>query len=74
MRSNTKNDFITHSEYGAPTYVVRMCEALVQEVNATCDRGTTLAEVLLLESTCTGADYQRKLTLHCQRLANSEVG
>ena len=74
MRGNNENDFVTQSEYGVPAYVVRMCEALVQEINKTCVLGTTLTKILRLESTCTGTDYQSKLTLRCQCLANNEEG
>lgn len=55
-------------EHKAPRYVVAMCEKLHRELT---QKGAevSLAEVIRLERTCTGTDYQHKFALRCQRLA-----
>lgn len=58
-------------EHNAPTYVVRMCEALTRAIQDAGNPGVTLAELVRLESTCTGADYHQKLALRCHRLTLS---
>lgn len=68
-RSAEKTDLERHPEHSAPRYVVRMCEALTLAINEAGNHGVTLAEVVRLESTCTGADYHHKLALRSHRLA-----
>lgn len=69
-RNAAKGDLARHPELNAPRYVVRMCEALTQAIHDAGNQGVTLAEVIRLESTCTGADYQHKLALRSHRLAH----
>ena len=57
-------------QYEVPVYVVDMCEALVRAVNAAGAESTTLAEMIRLERTCTGADYHHKLAMRCRQLAS----
>lgn len=68
-RGSADSDLDRHPEYGTPKYIVRMCEALMQAINETGNHRTTLADVVRLESTCTGTDYHHKLAMRCQRLA-----
>lgn len=72
-RSVAKGDFERHPEHNAPRYVVRMCEELTQAIQAAGNQGVTLAEVVRLESTCTGIDYHHKLSLRSQRLAQGNL-
>lgn len=58
-----------HHEHNAPRYVVSMCEALTQAIHHAGNLSVTLADVVRLESTCTGADYHHKFALRCHRLA-----
>lgn len=57
-----------HSTFSAPIYVVSMCEALLTQINGSANHPLTLQELLLLERTCTGADYSDKLALRCLAL------
>ena len=68
-RSAAKGDLARHPEHRAPRYVVRMCETLIDAIHDAGNHAATLAEVVRLESTCTGADYQHKSALRCHRLA-----
>jgi hypothetical protein len=58
-----------HPELNAPLYVVQMCMALTRAIKEAGNPNVTLAEVVRLESTCTGADYLQKLALRSHRLA-----
>lgn len=69
-RDAASGDLETHPEYKAPRYVVSMCEVLTEAIQEAGQREVTLAEVLRLESTCTGADYSHKLAMRCHRLAH----
>ncbi len=72
-RSATDGDLDKHPEHNAPKYVVRMCEALAQAIHDSGNEGVTLAEVVRLESTCTGSDYSHKLALRSHVLAFGAV-
>ncbi|MCS7526927.1 hypothetical protein N0609_11495 [Pseudomonas aeruginosa] len=69
-RDATKGDLETHPEHNAPRYVVSMCEALTKAIHDAGHKQVTLAEVVRLEGTCTGADYSHKLAMRCHRLAH----
>lgn len=58
-----------HPHHKVPGYVVSMCEELVGVLHACGNDSATLNDIIRLEGTCTGADYQAKLALRCQRLA-----
>lgn len=62
-----------HPDLNAPLYVVELCEALLQAIHNQGNKSVTLKEVAMLESTCTGADYQHKLAMRCFRLANGQA-
>lgn len=66
-----KSDLEKHPEHHAPRYVVRMCESLTRAIQDAGNQDVTLADVVRLESTCTGADYPQKLALRCHRLTLS---
>ncbi|HBO2935149.1 TPA: hypothetical protein L4R50_000143 [Pseudomonas aeruginosa] len=68
-RDAASGDLETHPEYKAPRYVVDMCETLTYAIQDAGHPEVTLAEVLRMESTCTGADYSHKLAMRCHRLA-----
>lgn len=70
-RSSGKGAIDRHPEYCAPVYVVRMCEALLEAMKEVGNQSATLADVVRLESTCTGADYSHKLAMRCQRLVQA---
>jgi hypothetical protein len=57
-----------HPSFSAPVYVVSMCEALLTLINSAASRPISLQQLLLLERTCTGADYPEKLALRCRAL------
>nr|WP_073674508.1 hypothetical protein [Pseudomonas aeruginosa] len=59
-----------HPEHSAPQYVVALCEALLGAIHAQGNRVVNLQDVVRLEATCTGSDYQYKLALRCSRLAS----
>lgn len=59
-----------HPDYKSLRYIVRMCEALLEKVHQMGNTSVTLDDVLRLEGTCTGADYDHKLALRCFNLAN----
>lgn len=69
-RKATKDAMSWDKDHKAPRYVVAMCEDLVRVLQL---GGTdvSLAEIVRLEQTCTGADYTSKLALRCQRLTLS---
>lgn len=69
-RDAANGDLETHPEYKAPRYVVSMCETLTKAIHEAGHHEVTLAEVIRLESTCTGADYSHKLAMRCHRLAH----
>ncbi|MFU5275013.1 hypothetical protein ACM7YY_09815 [Pseudomonas aeruginosa] len=69
-RDATNGDLETHPEHNAPRYVVSMCEALTKAIHDAGHQQVTLAEVVRLEGTCTGADYSNKLAMRCHRLAH----
>ncbi len=58
-----------HSQFKVPQYVVGMCEALLSLVHAGGNKAVTLRDLLVLERTCTGADYVEKFALRSERLA-----
>lgn len=58
-----------HPNHNAPRYVVRMCEALTELIHDMGNQNVTLEDLLRLERTCTGTDYQQKLALRCHRLS-----
>lgn len=58
-----------HPVYKIPMYVVSACEQLLVALREKGNDSVTLDEVIRLEGTCTGADYQTKLALRCHRLA-----
>lgn len=58
-----------HSQFKVPQYVVGMCEALLSLVHAGGNTAVTLSDLVVLEGTCTGADYVEKLALRSERLA-----
>lgn len=66
-----KGNLDKHPEYNAPRYVVAMCEILAQAIHKAGNAYVTVAEIVRLESTCTGADYHQKLALRCHRLTLS---
>lgn len=72
-RSRSPADLEQHPEYKAPLYVVRMCEALARAIEQQTGKAVPLSEVIRLESTCAGADYQRKLSMRCCRLAQNNA-
>lgn len=57
------------AEHKVPQYVVALCEALLVQIHADGASHVTLSDVIRLEATCTGADYQHKLALRCQQLS-----
>lgn len=63
-----------HTDHIAPRYVVQMCEALIRAIHDAGNPSVTLAEVVSLESTCTGTDYAHKLAMRCHRLVISAAG
>ena len=67
-RGSSPGDNDRHPTFNVPTYVVRMCESLTWALKDAGREQTTLAEIIRLESTCTGADYQNKLAMRCQHL------
>ncbi len=67
-RGSSPGDNERHPAFKVPTYVVTMCEALTLALKNAGREQTTLDEILRLESTCTGADYQNKLAMRCQQL------
>lgn len=58
-----------HSQYKVPLYVVGMCEAMLPLVHAGGNKAVTLRDLVVLEGTCTGADYVEKFALRSERLA-----
>lgn len=68
-----KGALYRNPEYNAPAYVVRMCRELTRAIHDAGNSTATLAEVVRLESTCTGADYCHKLAMRCHRVALSAV-
>ncbi|NWD57492.1 hypothetical protein HX878_22465 [Pseudomonas veronii] len=58
-----------HPEHNAPRYVVWMCDAMTRAIHDAGNEGVTLADVVRLESTCTGADYHHKFAMRCHHLA-----
>ncbi|AVK09527.1 hypothetical protein CSC43_6965 [Pseudomonas aeruginosa] len=46
-----------------------MCTSLTEAVHKAGNQAVTLEQLIRLESTCTGTDYQHKLALRCNRLA-----
>lgn len=64
-----KGDRRPHPRYEVPIYIVDMCQALVHAVNDAGGGPMTLAEMIRLERTCTGADYSHKLAMRCHQLA-----
>jgi hypothetical protein len=58
-----------HSQYKVPLYVVGMCEAMLPLVHAGGNKAVTLSDLVMLEGTCTGADYAEKFALRSERLA-----
>lgn len=66
-----KGNLDRHPEHNAPRYVVVMCEILAQTIQSAGNTGVTVADIVRLESTCTGADYHQKLALRCHRLTLS---
>lgn len=61
------------SQYKVPKYVVEMCEGLATAINRGSQHVVTVQALILLESTCTGTDYHRKLAMRCQRLASTHL-
>lgn len=72
-RGKSADDYDHHPEYSAPKYIVRLCELLTTAIQGGGNPACTLAEVVRLESTCTGADYAHKLALRCKRLAERQA-
>jgi hypothetical protein len=68
-RGTAQRDHALHPELRTPLYVVRMCESLVRAIQEAGNQAVTLAEVVRLESACTGADYHHKLAMRCHRLS-----
>lgn len=66
-RGHDADDFSRHPQYSAPNYVVRMCTSLTEAVHKAGNQAVTLEQLIRLESTCTGTDYQHKL--HCAAIA-----
>lgn len=69
-KRSAKGAVDTHPEHSAPRYVVSICEALTKAIREAGNPGVTLAAVVRMESTCTGADYVHKLALRSHRLAH----
>lgn len=72
-RRASREDLEQHPEHKAPRYVVRMCEQLTRAIHSAGNHSVTLAEVVRLETSCTGADYHHKLALRSSRLAHIAV-
>jgi hypothetical protein len=70
---NSKGALDGHREHNASRYVVAMCEALTQAIHNAGNTAVTLADIVRLENTCTGADYHQKLAMRCQRLTLSDA-
>lgn len=70
-KRSAKGAMDKRNEHNAPHYVVSMCEALTQAIHEAGNPSITLADVVRLESTCTGADYAHKFAMRCHRLALS---
>lgn len=70
-RGACKNDLDRHPDYPAPRYVVKMCEDLTRAVVDAGNPDVTLADIVRLEATCTGADYAHKLAMRCHYLTLS---
>lgn len=68
-RKQTPGSHAPHSEYKVPLYVVGMCEAMLPLVHSGGNKAVTLRDLVVLEWTCTGADYVEKFALRCERLA-----
>ena len=68
-RGSQTDDYAKDPEHNAPRYVVGMCRALTQALHDAGNLSVSLAEVIRLESTCTGADYSDKLSLRIHRLS-----
>lgn len=69
-RGQQEGDNQLHSDCRVPNYVVSMCKALRDAINQQSATQTTLAAVLRLEGTCTGADYAQKLALRCHKMVD----
>lgn len=69
-RGTAKGDRRAHPRYEVPIYVVDMCQALAHAVNDAGGGPMTLAEMIRLERTCSGADYSYKLAMRCHQLAS----
>ncbi|MHC5194721.1 hypothetical protein ACYSUW_13300 [Pseudomonas frederiksbergensis] len=70
-RKQEPNSQAYHSQYKVPLYVVGMCEAMLPLVHAGGNMAATLRDLVVLEGTCTGADYVEKLALRSERLATA---
>ncbi|MGE8063736.1 hypothetical protein [Pseudomonas sp. NPDC089569] len=68
-RKQEPNSHTLHSQFKVPLYVVGMCEAMLQLVHAGGNKVVTLRDLVVLEGTCTGADYVEKFALRSERLA-----
>ncbi|NMY91694.1 MULTISPECIES: hypothetical protein [Pseudomonas] len=70
-RRASRENLERHPEHKVPRYAVRMCEQLTRAIHSAGNHSVTLAEVVRLETSCTGADYHCKLALRASRLAHS---
>ena len=67
--SRTDEDRKINQQYKAPGYVVKICNALVDQLHKDGYTAITLDDMFRLERTCTGADYHEKLALRCFELS-----
>ena len=69
-RGNRDDDMRVDPAYREPNYVVRMCQALHEQLQTMGQQSVTLSEVMALErSACGHIDYIHKLDLRLSQLA-----
>ncbi|WP_241032680.1 hypothetical protein [Pseudomonas viridiflava] len=72
-RGQHSDDMRLDPTFRQPNYVVRMCQALHEQVQALGQQAVTLSQVVMLERTACGhVDYAHKLALRLGQLARSE--
>jgi NADH:ubiquinone oxidoreductase subunit E len=67
-RDELSDAYQFHPDHKVAQYIVRMCESLLAKVHQMGNTSVTLADMVRLEGTCTGADYDHKLALRCFNL------
>ncbi|MBD8615690.1 hypothetical protein IFT69_18475 [Pseudomonas putida] len=68
-RGQQSDDMRLDPTFRQPNYVVRMCQALHEQLQAMGQQAVTLSQVVMLERTACGhVDYARKLELRLNEL------